>query len=356
MSAPLNVKKPLLSFECAAGVWASDTDTFKPGASFPAAPTRLQLHAPIVPMIGRLARQKAGNANIFIAPGIAQGQSEETRRNLPAFTFIVSNKLNALSGLKAAYGKPIVFPADAMEVKANWVAVSDIATFTNNRVAIADAGKAFHLSADGSGKQYALVSMHLISKQVPNWTWATFENRYNPARCDILGCHDPFGSKAPNVAPNPSPSGGYGDCAKTPALAAMFAKAGIDPVFVNYCLKGAQVDFTDNEGLAIRLGNSVTEDGFVAQSSCITCHSRAAWDAKGQATSGAGFDPVSGKAPLGAMNPAWYWKTAAKPPIYQGMGGLTRVATEADFVWSIPFCAYDDSNPAAPKTTPCAGK
>ena len=136
----------------------------------------------------------------------------------------------------------------------------------------------------------------------------------------------------------------------------MFAKAGIDPVFKNYCLKGTQVDFTDNEGLAIRLGNSVTEEGFVAQSSCITCHSRAAWDAKGQVTSGAGFDPVSGKAPLGAMSPTWYWKTSAKPPIYQGMAGLVRIATEADFVWSIPFCAYDDSNPSAPKTSSCAGK
>jgi hypothetical protein len=37
------------------------------------------------------------------------------------------------------------------------------------------------------------------------------------------------------------------------------------------------------------------------------------------------------------------------------MGGLTQVATSADFIWSIPFCAIDDTqNPVQPSQ--CAGK
>ena len=43
----------------------------------------------------------------------------------------------------------------------------------------------------------------------------------------------------------------------------MFAAAHLDPAYSNYCLKGSQTDFTDATGLAIRVGNSVTEKGFV---------------------------------------------------------------------------------------------
>ena len=58
---------------------------------------------------------------------------------------------------------------------------------------------------------------------------------------------------------------------------------------------------------------------------------------------------------LGPLLPEWYWKFSSQPPIFEGKPGLTRIATAADFVWSIPFCAYDDTqNPVQP--TPCGGK
>jgi hypothetical protein len=154
-----------------------------------------------------------------------------------------------------------------------------------------------------------------------------------------------------------SPAGQtYPDCAKTPALSALLAAANIEPAYVNYCLKGSQVDFVDSNGLDIRLGNSVAENGFVATASCITCHGRAAFDTTGQPTSGAGFLP-SGDAPLGPLLPDWYWTFTGQPPIFEGMPGLARTATSADFVWSIPFCAIDDTQ-TPPQTTSanCAGK
>jgi hypothetical protein len=40
--------------------WASDSDTFVPNPQFPATPTPLALHAPIVPTLGMLAIQKGG--------------------------------------------------------------------------------------------------------------------------------------------------------------------------------------------------------------------------------------------------------------------------------------------------------
>lgn len=333
--------------------WGSDTDLFQPNPKWPTGPTPSALHPPALAMALQEELQKKGRLIPAVPPG--KGALEETRRNKPAFDFIVNNKLYSVSGLKAAFGKDLSFPVDSLEVKASWKLVSEVPEWTGNRVQPADVPKYFHVNKGADGQMYALIAMHVISKAVPNWTWATFENRFNPSRCDIIGCRDAFGATQAVVAPNPQPGTGYPDCAKTPALLAMFGKAKIAAVFQNYCLKGSQVDFTDNTGLAVRLGNSITEAGFVDTASCMTCHARAAWNAQGKPTSGGGFLP-NGDGPLGAIDPHWFWQATGQPPLYQGMPGLTRIATGGDFVWSIPFCAYDDSNPANPKPSRCSGK
>jgi hypothetical protein len=65
------------------------------------------------------------------------------------------------------------------------------------------------------GKQYALVSFHIVSKLVQSWTWATFEHKDNPGRCDVLGCKDNFGPVDAYVAPLSSVESQthYPDCA-----------------------------------------------------------------------------------------------------------------------------------------------
>jgi hypothetical protein len=331
--------------------WASDTDLFKPIPQFPPAPVALALRAPIIPTVGREAIQESGGLLPAVPPNPNVG--EETRRNKAAFDFIVQNNLFKVSGLRAAFGKTLSFPVDSIEVKANWLPVADVPAFTLNRVTPADVPRVFHVNTGSDGKQYALVSMHVISKLVPNWTWATFEHQLNPGRCDIIGCRDGFGAQQAIVKPNTQVNRGYPACAKTPALTTLIGAAHWDQAYANYCLKASQVDFTDSSGLDIRVGNSVTEDGFVNRSSCMTCHGRAAWDRNGKATSNAGFD--GNLAPLGPINPAWYWSFSASPPIFEGMPGLTQTGTSADFVWSMPFCAIDDTvTPARPSR--CAGK
>ena len=339
--------------------YASDTDTFQPTPQYPAGPTPSALHPPILETFARDAALRNGVLLPALPPDPnPNGLSEETRHNRATFDFIVQNNLYKVSGLKAAFGKTLTFPLDSIEVKANWVPVNKIPSFTKNQVTIAQVPQLYHVNADSNGNKYALVSMHIISKQVPNWTWATFEHRFNPGRCDIIGCRDAFGAQIPVVAPNPVRAQTYPDCTKSAALSALLAKANIEPAFVNYCLKGSQADFVDNAGLDIRLGNSVTEDGFVPTSSCITCHGRAAFDKDGQATSPAGFINVNVNppiGPLGALLPTWYWNNTGQPPVVEGAPGLVRVGTSADFVWSIPLCAIDDTqNP--PQPSGCAGK
>jgi hypothetical protein len=335
--------------------WASDTDTFKMQPQFPSTAAPLALRPPVVPGQGRQALLAAGHILPQLPPGADDGQMEESRRNKSAFDFIVQNNLYTITGLRAAYNKPLMsFPVDAVEVKAMWMAVEKIPAFTLNRVSAADVPKVFHVSASASGQRYALIGMHVISKAVPNWTWATFEHELNPARCDILGCNDKFGLPAP-VPPNKSGQGkGYPASAKTPALTALMGTVQWDPAFTHYCLKGSQTDLVDTTGLAVRVGNSRIELGFVQQSSCMTCHGRAAFDSKGQATSDAGFDDNG--APLGPIQPSWYWSGIGTPPVFEGKAGLVKIAQPADFVWSIPFCAVDDTvNPPQPSQS-CIGK
>src|SRR6202020_298806 len=61
--------------------------------------------------------------------------------------------------------------------------------------------------------------------------------------------------------------------------------AALSPVWQNYCLKGAEIDFIQANGKPRLLGNSVIEridaNIPVAKSSCITCHAYAAFDSKG---------------------------------------------------------------------------
>jgi hypothetical protein len=346
--------------------WASDGDTFQTNPTWPttAAPLALRLRA-----LELARRPRVGGLAPLAVPGGAA--TEETRRNRPDFDFIVQNNLYKVSGLKAAFAadKPISFPIDSIEVKANWVEVGELKQFNGFSGTAADVAKIYHVNSAG-GKQYALVSMHVISKLVPNWTWATFEHKDNPGRCDVLGCRDAFGAQPPVVPPLSAIESKqhYSDCVKTPELSMLIAQASLDPAYVNYCLKGSQADFTDPTGLAIRVGNSVTEQSFVNQASCMSCHGPAAFDVTGKMTTFAGFDPVSaslplfqnsGNGPVGPINSSWYWVPGGPPsfPALAGEGDITRIALAADFVWSIPFCAIDDTaNPPQTTSQFCARK
>jgi len=379
--------------------WPSDHDTFQPGAQLSKmVRDGLDARPPVIPSVrkgtlnpatlsgahGGMKFAAAAGATPAASPaaavslppvlpnpqppGTVPGQGnqvvEEVRRNPVAFNYIVSNGLNSRSGLIRAYnaistGAPqLSFPADSIEIKTNWVPVSSLPQYYPGV-----APSQFYLATDmvqGQTVQYALIAMHVISKQVPSWTWATFEHQANPGRCDIMGCKDSYGAMNPNVVPvdNGGTNQGstYPACQKTAALQAAFAAVpNLNGAFANYCLKGSQTDYIDNGGLAVRLGNSVTESGFVPQASCMSCHGAANINAGGVATTGGGF--VKGNAFVGPTDPSFYYSVGSAQPFYQGQPGLVTNAVPADFVWSIPFCAYDDvTNPGQPPTLSCVTK
>jgi hypothetical protein len=388
--------------------WASDADTFSPNAAWPTgkeATNGLDLRPALIPNVahrGPLAAVnpaggkpatanrvggaggKAAQAATPAAAGAAPGPNgepgslppaEEVRRNQAAFNYIVQNNLNKKSGLQAAFKKAMTinFPVDSIELKTNWLPLDQLQKFYPKAVASQiKLSDVFFIAPDANGKQHALIAMHVISKQVPNWTWATFEHQLNPGRCDFIGCRDTFGAQQAYVAPvtqgQANQGTTYANCTKTPAVQAMMKAAGVAAVFANYCLKGSQTDFIDNNGFAVRLANSVTEWGFVQQGSCMTCHGLANIQADGTATTGGGFDNA-GNAHIGAIDPTFYWAIGgvqpgggtsvpivAQPNPGQPVPGMTRLAISADFVWSIPFCFYDDTVPNPVANPNCSSK
>jgi hypothetical protein len=331
--------------------WASNEDTFQPSPVFPGAAGPSSCAPPLVAAVPGapvgpqaaltpVASPKILNVSALeklaprlpgLEPHVLPGGTQETRRNRATFDFIFCNKLFTKAGLRAAFatGVPISFPIDSMEVKADWVPAG-------NR-----SPTEFYINT-ADQKRFALVAIHVISKQVPNWTWATFEHKDNPGRCDFIGCHDKFGAVVADVAPNPSPGGSYNPCVKTATLKKLFADAGLPPLWENYCLKGSQVDFVTAMGVPTRLGNSVTERGFVDTSSCITCHDRASVNSTGQNIYGGGFlfptppalcpsSPPAACSPNGAPIPAWF--------LNPGQPNPSMFAMQTDFIWSIPLQA-----------------
>jgi hypothetical protein len=144
---------------------------------------------------------------------------QEVRRNRASFDYIVDNGLYYTDGLKVAFDDAqdampedgdaaqsmaavlhtVDFPTDAIEIKADWVPISEIPEaeckdyYTNWAVAESDDSKTL--------EKYALVAMHIMTKDVPTWFWATWMNKDVLGRCDYIGCRDDFGHIPSYTAP-----------------------------------------------------------------------------------------------------------------------------------------------------------
>jgi hypothetical protein len=343
VAAPVAATPRKVLFE----TWASNEDTFTPHPVFPGAKGDPSCGQPGTVVAAPEIATPMASPKILSIPALQQlapmglvphgspDGSEEVRRNQATFDYIVCNQLFTKAGLRSFYnaGRPISVPVGAMEVKANWVPADEVDSAN------------YYVSEAADGKKYALIAMHISSKVLPNWTWATFEHQNNPGRCDYTGCHDAYGAVVGDVDANDVLDRPYSDCAKNDALKAMLSSAGLSPVWEHYCLKGSQIDFVTATGVPTHLGNSVTEAGFADTSSCITCHARAAVNAKGIMTTPAGFvdppipalcpNPSGSCSPNGAPDPNWFWTNPGKLD-------QAAVAMQTDFIWSIARFAIGD--------------
>ena len=206
---------------------------------------------------------------------------EEVYVNGAEKTFVTTNGLSTLTGQQTygnAHGGAITFPWDAVEIKVDWVATS---SFNPSFQCPDPTGTLYTETLNGTC--YAMVGLHISSKVLPNWLWATFEPNSgvtNPNRCDpnlYDTCSDPWGttSSTPYAKGQPVPP------QSAPLQQAMTA-AGLNKAFNNYYLTGVQTEFV-SKGQPVPLGSSFVEfNAGVApgQASCITCHRYAYFDGK----------------------------------------------------------------------------
>jgi hypothetical protein len=332
-AAPLSATSPSpVVFE----TWASDADTFSktPAWPDPAAPKKFQASR-LLAVRSHLQSTidvkcaAPGNAAVGGFPTTGTPSpciAEEVKRNRPMYDYLVNNALNTQDGLKAAFAKSTVIdmPTPSIAVKGDWVPVTTMLRWIPDLGSVERIRKLYYTNTSES-TEYALVSLHVASRQNPNWVWATFEHQMNPGRCDDLGCFDTFGARAPAVAPaRNAVNTQYGACEKTPALKAILEQNKLSPVWDNFCLKSTEVDYVAPDGTPYALGNSVIErivgNGTVAASSCISCHAYASFSATGAPAAAAmamlPYNPMGPPIPAvleGSHTYSFMWGVVAAP-------------------------------------------
>ncbi len=351
------------------------------------------LGRPGEPEPGRVIRQEVG---------------EITVRNKPMFDYIFTNDLYNQNGIAAVFDRnganladnapyqavnspkaltKIDLPIPAIMIKSNWLYhefASEMGLIDDPSAPYIKKDMVTTIGDTTYRGEHWLVAFHISTKDIPQWVWTTFEHVNNPGRCDFTGCNDSYGFASDDARPNAGSTRAnftapharndglgqssvifnlglpYTSGAISSELTSVLSVLGIgvsreqeaepapaDRGWLSYRLKGSQVNFTNAMGRATRLGNSVTEGGFMNTSSCISCHARAAVTATNDEES-----PLS--VPLGVfaydvLSEVGYRQSDSGIPDkdwYHGSGSRPVLrALQTDFIWGMPFFANPLSSP-----------
>jgi carboxypeptidase T len=259
---------------------------------------------------------------LFIDPSVASEDGTEVRMNRETYEHIREQNLFSIEGLRDAYRKArdqqtigaISFPTGAKEIKAHW------------KIITPDQKSRYHwrstrtASNASSDEVWGLVGLHILTKDLPNWFWCTFEHvDYERDAVDASRDSTVGSDHVRNETRNTK--------------------------WQYYRLRGSQVDYTDSIGRPVVLANSLIEKGFQRTSSCMTCHSRATI-ADGLSETGddriKALDVFQAKSLrvgyVGTPRPDWFVNLTSDVP-----GDILYLPT--DFLWSIPFRAHSIATP-----------
>ena len=193
------------------------------------------------------------------APDSVSHEQEEVRLNRATYDYIRDNGLFSVEGQQWFFynPRPVSFPPGAIQVQAVWRAIGeeDKARYQWTEFKDVKSKRRF---------TYGLTALHIASKVLPNWFWATFEHVDNPYR---PGVNDEgwLDASRDSVACPPDQL----DCNRSPAG---FGLEGTR--WENYRLRGTQIDYADRDGNPVILANSELETGFQQSASCMSCHVR----------------------------------------------------------------------------------
>jgi hypothetical protein len=286
---------------------------------------------------------------------------EEVRVSPPEAAFLTSSGLMTLVGQQTygnSHGMTINFPGtgmneirpdlDSVEVKLDWAPAT---SFRQPTFSCPDPTN--HLYTETiNGTCYALAGIHITSKSMIRWFWATFEpssDITNPNRCDpqLYGaCLDSWGT----TSSQPYQKGQTAQ--QSPRLQQAMTAAHLNSAFRNYFLTGVQTEFVYG-GKPTLLGNSFVEFNQAVppgQSSCITCHQYAAFDGK---------RPAPGSAEDNFGRPPHGWPYVGYACNQNQNDNCTPVdphSTTQDFAWMLGLMPYssgsDNSHADRSQSTP----
>jgi len=245
----------------------------------------------------------------------------EIRMNRVAFEYIRAHQLYNLDGQLEllAQHRAVSFPAATAEVKAQWRPIDAADKFRYHTVEVRQ--------SDGTTRLYGLTALHVVTKDLPNWFWATFEHVDNPGLGDSEGWLLPSTDRFACLGDRP-------DCNRAPIGIGLEGS-----VWQFYRLRGTLTRYVDAAGQPLRLANSELEAGLQATASCITCHARASigvvagsparlpiFDTR--AVSPAAQDPALRVGFLGLPQSDWFAGGHRH-------GGTAAEFQPLDFVWSL---------------------
>jgi hypothetical protein len=232
------------------------------------------------------------------APSFEGGAGNEVRLNASSYTFIRSNQLFNVEGQIARFtagDANLNFPPNAKLVKARWRTIDE------------SQKPRYHWAEvtlpNGSREVWGLTALHILTKDLPNWFWATFEHIDTKPASPLSP-----GWELPSVDRHACPTPPHG-CEQAPeGLGLQGTK------WEHYRLRGTQVDFVTPMGVPTALSNSQLE--VLQNSSCMTCHAMATIDGEGRAL---GFQFLKG-----VPQPSWFQNSAGQ-----------RIYMQQDFVFSL---------------------
>jgi hypothetical protein len=258
------------------------------------------------------------NQGVFVG----RGGIGETHMNRSTYDFIKENCLWSYDGL-SRYSKAILdgvkprisFRPESQEAKAVWV------RFKPEDV-VSGKHKSYY-TATADGATYGLVSFHVLTKDIPNWFWATFHHKDNPENPD----------EETSTFPKPRELAGT--------------------VWENYVLGGTQTDFITPHGKPTKLSDHYIENGFT-NSSCITCHASATGHPEPlRGPDGKLSRDSAGRIVADEELPAPASDRLGSPTASDFERNGKLYFAQTDFLFSIPFRAREE---AAPPPARCIWK
>ncbi len=196
-----------------------------------------------------------------VKSGDISDEQEEVWLNRATFDYIRENGLYSVEGQQWFFynGRPISFPPGSIQVQAVWRPIGEEDKARYQWVEFTDGNKKRKRTY-----VYGLTALHIASKVLPHWLWATFEHVDNPYRPGLFD--EGWLNASRDSAACPATQL---DCNRVPAG---FGLEGTR--WENYRLRGTQIDYVDGDGNPVILANSELETGFQQTASCMSCHVR----------------------------------------------------------------------------------